>query len=100
MEWLLMLLRLLLGRRRPEDSEPQPVAIRPDGTTVPLPPGSNNLFRSAYLQDWLTLFSPFVACFRGQWLDGFLPDPLKKRASKKCAFRTAFRKQARHRDTE
>jgi hypothetical protein len=79
MEWLLMLLRLLLGRRRPEDSEPQPVAIRPDGTTVPLPPGSNNLFRSDYLREWLTLFSPFVMCFRGLF-DGLLPDPLGKRA--------------------
>ena len=81
MEWLLMLLRLLLGRRRPEDSEPQPLAIRPDGTTVPLPPGSNNLFRSDYLREWLTLFSPFVECFRWQKSDRLLPDPLGKRTA-------------------
>ena len=80
MEWLLMLLRLLLGRRRPEDSEPQPVAIRPDGTTVPLPPGSTNLFRGNYLREWLTLFSPFVASFCGRLFDGRTPDPRARKA--------------------
>ena len=81
MDWVLMLLRLLLGQRRPEDSEPQPVAIRPDGTTVPLPPGSTHLVRSDYLRDWLTLFLPFATCFRvGQLLDVRLPDIVGKPA--------------------
>jgi hypothetical protein len=80
MEWLLMLLRLLLGRRRPEDSEPQPVAIRPDGTTVPLPPGSSNLVRGNYLREWLTLFSPFVSSFCDQLFDGCMPGSRRNKA--------------------
>jgi hypothetical protein len=74
MDWLLMLLRLLLGLR-PENSERQPVAIRPDGTTVPLPPGSANSVRLDRWKDWLTLILPFGCHFpKGQFSDHCLSD--------------------------
>jgi hypothetical protein len=76
MDWLHLLLRMVLGLLQPNGKEPQPVAVRPDGTTTPLPPGSlspgclqadrdpalpTNCCRRL-VGDWRTLFSPFGSC--------------------------------------
>lgn len=64
MDWLLLLLRLLLGL--PNNSEPQPLAVRPDGTTVPVPPGNaNSVGSDRSLKDWLTLFMQVVSRYFG-----------------------------------
>src|SRR5262245_58597466 len=59
MDWLLLLLRLVLGLPQPQGSQPQPVAVRPDGTTTSLPPDATNFARCIRNWDWLTMFLPF-----------------------------------------
>ena len=64
MDWLLMLLRLVLGLPQPQGAHhqgahPQPVAVRPDGTTTSLPPDVTKFTRRIRNWDWLTMFLPF-----------------------------------------
>ena len=54
-EWFLMLLRFLLGLPQQGGTESQPLAVRPDGTTTPLPPESVGFSGRSRWRDWLTL---------------------------------------------
>jgi hypothetical protein len=64
MEWLLCLLRVVFGVSRHNGTDPQPVAVRQDGTTQSLSPESNEFARRFRCWDWLNLILPFDPPYR------------------------------------